>query len=70
MSTPKIKGYIFRINYGKYYRDYGKGSTLSREEAHVYTKEDIIRSMKKAREAGMVIWGSKNAGKWIIVYED
>lgn len=70
MTTPKVKGYIFQTYIGAYYSAFGAGCVGIRELAHVYTKEGLIDALKKAHHFVVHDWGSKNAGKWIIVYED
>lgn len=63
---PRIKGFIFRLHDGHYFKAAQKGITRDRNAAYVYTLEDIyIGFMGTCYEQCI----GKAQGHWIIVYE-
>lgn len=62
----QVKGYIFRTNKGYYYLSWQCGNTEERDEARIYTVDEITDIMLKGRCWG---WGNKKYGKWVMVYE-
>lgn len=62
-TSPKIKGYLFKLNNDSYYAagDVDITHTRLREEAAVYSSLCVI-----AVSDG---WGHKSNGHWVVVYE-
>ncbi len=61
----KVRGYIFyntRLN--EYYLKHGIGAVSNKENAYVYSMEEIKHYVNCCNG-----WGSKEDGKWLIVYE-
>lgn len=59
----QVRGYIFQQHNGNYYQEKHKGLTTRKEEAYVYSKEDIKLMLMICRG-----FGNKMCGKWFIVY--
>lgn len=70
MEQPKVKGFIAKfIDVGgitRYYKNKGQGDTEHKEQAHIYSLDEI----KRIRSYSTKYWGHKDYGiRWIVVWE-
>lgn len=61
----KVKGYIFQLKDGSYYRCMFSGTTERRCDAHVYSMAAILTNMA---DHDVDSWGVTWKGKWKVVY--
>jgi len=68
-TNRKVIGGIFQLHDGCYYDALGEGVVDNREDAHVYTHEEVAEALP-IPTSPTCPWGHKKDGKWILVYED